>query len=594
MISLVRNLIIIISVLMIIGAPAYSQVISLSQDRMTQLIETAHKNGLSLTFSNGFFVTDKTGRHPIKDASTWVQSREITHYVYGLLAFRLADKGKVSLDAPLYEVFPDYDLGEFFSVPVTIRHLMAQTAGFSTPPFYAYPSGQQPMSLDLGSYIKSIRPAGQKTHDDIVSTLLLIKALETITGEELSLLIEQELLKPHGLSSIDMRQSTDQNRLYPEIFAPAFELSLTKRALFSLSPYLNRNRGMDPAFLSESSFRDITTIVTYAHHPLDHTRTTLQSQFAVGKHMMRTTALYCHPSIRDQASVFVLNDSRLSVLLERKSNGACLFSSARNIAADIIEKDVPSNLIYSEIRQRRDIFEKMGDPDDPIQGLFMEDNTPSHWLTDRLNRIMHRTLQIDPVAGTKNLLLKREKDPQSMEFIYEGPYLYKSRDGRQLSFSQRMRGGYANLDGETYRFTGPIGSKGLLIDPYYLIILLNLTVLIYLKKAPSPAWRTMAKVVGISTLIFAISIELEKHYGVYFTHYKGLAYLVILWRIFLNIAMMGLFTMPFFAMTFSKQHMIPKGVPMILTSVHLTVLTASSLAIFLWAMTVNISGNFIP
>lgn len=580
--------------------PVQAQVITLNKDRIQALARDLQTSKMKLTVSNGFQVTDLGGRMPLDQAMGKIQSRPITHYLYGLIAFRLADQGRLALDSPLYEVFPDYDLGEFFSVPVTIRHLMAQTAGFSVPLFYSRPQAhnRQLQDRDLGDYIRAIRPAGQKTQDDPVATLLLVHALEKISGQTIKQLIQSEIITPMGLSANDITWQANQSFHYPASFAPIFELALSKRLVFRAASLMNRNKIGSVTYLSDQSFNDMKTVVTYAHHPLDHTRTSLQSQFPLAGHLLRSNLLYCHPVLRHQAGFFLINDSRYVFLLSRTDNGdhnaPCLYQTQKKLALKIINHDIPSNLIFSEYRKRQDIFKSMQAPQQAPSGLYMEDNTPSHWSTDRIDRIQHRMMTIHPVAGTENLLVKRHKDTISREFIYQGPYYYESRAGEVLSFARSVRGGYANLDGETYRYTGMIGNRDLLISPYYYLLVINLTVLIYWRSKFHGGWRNMAKIVGISTVIFGLTVWLERSYGSHLFYYHDTDYLIILWRLCLNISMMGLFAMPFFALAFSKRDMMPTGKGAVPAVLHLGLLSLSSISLFVWAMAVNLSGNLTP
>lgn len=596
MISLVRNAFFSLVMLFIFTDSAFSQVISLSSDRMQALSSRLYKEGYDLSFAQGLSVTDRTGRQTVDKLTDKINSRQISHYAYSLLALRLADKAIINLDAPLYEVFPDYDLGEFFTVPVTIRSLTAQSAGFSVPLFFTHPiAGRKPISRDFGDYIRPIRTAKTKTHEDPVATLLLVQSIEKITGKDITALLTDHVLVPLGLTKGDIAWQSNDNQFYPDLFKPVFELAISKRAILKMGNYLNRNRGGDEAFLSADSFLDLSERVTYAHHPLGHMRTSAQSQFAMNNHLMRTTDLYCHPTLGDQASLVVINDSRMIMLLERKGGKACLLAQSKGIVKDIIKNDIPSNLKFTTYRKREDIYKAMIEPIKPIQGIYMQDQTPSHWFTDRLNRIENGTMDITRTPGTENLQIKRPSDIIPREYIHQGPYLYKSRDGSQLIFSKFMGGGYANLDGVPYRYTGIMGDKDLLIDFYPLIILLNLTVLIYIRSTVHQAYRTMAKVISIGTILIAISIVLEKKYAVQFYYYDDLGYVISLWRIMLNIGLMFVITMPFFAMNFSKTNKMPRGFAKVLfTNIHLTLLTASTIALFLWAMTVNISGEFTP
>lgn len=578
---------------------AVAQSFTISNDRMTALIRQADAAGYILYIADRFSVTGPMGRLRPYDFKTQFSSRQLNHYMVTILAARLVDKGIISLDMPLFPIFPDYELGEYFAVAVTPRHLMSQTAGFSVPLSYDTMDTRPKRRLTMEAMIKPIRGAGERPHDDPVATALLVETLEKLSGRSLADLLISEIALPLGFTADDIIMDKREDPISQALPSMAFSGRLVMKLSENLS-FDGRDKDNN-RFLSSAVRETVMNQMITAHHPYGHLRASGASHFAHKGHMVKTTAFYCHPTPFGDAGLFTLNTSSTFFLLVEKDDTErqgkpCLQQAGIDLMTSIIDIDLRGAKASERYQQMADLAREMAEPETLPDGIYLIDTRPTHWFKDREQRIKDQSIKISYLPSKQQLIVAENQDDDIIKlYTKKGPMHFESADGSVLLFSKAADGGYLSLDGVPYRHVGALGMKLLMIDLYGLYLLVTFSMVLHWRSTTGFGWPRMAKIVGISTVVFAICVELERHFAADLYYYSDLYWLSSLWRFPLNFALMGVITMPFFALKFTKNNQMPKKpVVLVATNIQLTLGTASSIALFLWAMAINVSGNFLP
>lgn len=110
----------------------------------------------------------------------------------------LVDRGKVSLDAPLYTYLPDFRGAHKDSI--TVRNLLTHTAGLRQwVPIYYHARNEQ----GAYAYIRDLPlkwGVGEGRHYSDLGFMLLGYMVEHVTGERLNVFVRRELYDPLGLT----------------------------------------------------------------------------------------------------------------------------------------------------------------------------------------------------------------------------------------------------------------------------------------------------------------------------------------------------------------------------------------------------------
>lgn len=138
----------------------------------------------------------------------------ITKTMLALGALRLAKENRLDLDAPILDILPDLPLANPWAAthPVTIRHLLDHTAGFSDLRlWHFFSSGAQPNTPLTEFYTRTpkvlqvyARPGSLFSYSNIGYALLGL-VIEEVVQQPYELYLDEYLLRPIG-----MRESTFQ------------------------------------------------------------------------------------------------------------------------------------------------------------------------------------------------------------------------------------------------------------------------------------------------------------------------------------------------------------------------------------------------
>jgi CubicO group peptidase (beta-lactamase class C family) len=138
---------------------------------------------------------------------TKMRLASVTKSFTALTVLRLAEKGRLSLDAPLSDYLPDFQSGD----RVTLRQLLTHTAG--VPDF---------VSLDEAKSTPLEFTPGQRLNYSNTGYLVLGRVLETVTGESYEDLVREEILGPVGMgdTGCDRRERILKGRAAGYLFKP--------------------------------------------------------------------------------------------------------------------------------------------------------------------------------------------------------------------------------------------------------------------------------------------------------------------------------------------------------------------------------------
>lgn len=138
------------------------------------------------------------------DPNDPVRVASISKLVMGLAALRLAEEGKVDLDADVSTYLgwplrsPDYP-----DQPVTLRHLLSHKAGLSDAGGYFVPLGEslQAKLADAQSWTPGVKPGEAPFAYANLGSPVVATALEAASGERYDKLVERTVFAPLGITA---------------------------------------------------------------------------------------------------------------------------------------------------------------------------------------------------------------------------------------------------------------------------------------------------------------------------------------------------------------------------------------------------------
>ena len=201
------------------GFARQSRIVRLSQTivaSMQQLrvpgASVAILNGYELEWVQGFGVMNVSDRAPVT-AATLFQAASISKVPTSVAALRLATEGKLSMDQPINDKLVSWKVAassHTLRQPVTLRHLLTHSAGFTVHGFEGYEPGQPLPSLIQilnGLFPANSRPIvvtrvpGQQSQYSGGGFCVLQQLLIDVTGMAFPALMKELVLDPLGMKS---------------------------------------------------------------------------------------------------------------------------------------------------------------------------------------------------------------------------------------------------------------------------------------------------------------------------------------------------------------------------------------------------------
>jgi CubicO group peptidase (beta-lactamase class C family) len=167
-------------------------------------------NNGEVVWTEGFGQADIKNNRPVK-ADTVFQAASISKTFTAWGVMKLVEEGRLDLNAPVEKYFVRWHLppSQYDLNGVTIRRLLTHDAGLSIARYKGYPPGtilpSIPEEFDLlakagnGIYVEN--PPGKEFRYSDSNFLLLMLAIEDVTGEPFAEYMQREILDPLGLTS---------------------------------------------------------------------------------------------------------------------------------------------------------------------------------------------------------------------------------------------------------------------------------------------------------------------------------------------------------------------------------------------------------
>ena len=189
-----------------------------TDDAVAAMMRNGHIPGLSmavvdrdqLRFAAGYGVADRASNMPSAPATSYLWF-SMTKIVTATAAVRLADDGRLDLDAPACEYLPE--LRGRRDVRPTVRQLLTHTAGLGNPlplrwthPVDAPPPDPRALLFRLLTRRRAFtRPAGQVARYSNVGYLAAGEIISAAAGMPFTAYVQQYVLQPLGMENTGFR-----------------------------------------------------------------------------------------------------------------------------------------------------------------------------------------------------------------------------------------------------------------------------------------------------------------------------------------------------------------------------------------------------
>jgi len=540
-----------------------------------------------------FYVNGKGVHWSGTEVDTKVNVGAFQKTILALVTLRLADSGTLSLDADISSLVPEIVPPDPFRAPITIRHLLQETAGFASPPreLAANPQESAATHSQLEKFAIIMRSPGQVSSHDPVGWAILIAVLEQVADAPIEMIIQQQLIR--RLSG-DGDFSTIMHLQYQSLGGGAMPLEINMRApsLSNAFKLLVDNRdGYKEPYLARQTYLDLTLGLNgHRLHPND----------SVASYGIQITESASHRWLEpmntlNQPTIDWMAFPAQGAVFGAVSNGSANAQvNIRKSTLEIASEFFPPTLPNVGSRQ------KLARPS-KIEGRYIPASQSPAGLSERLAIMQSDWLTI--YSNAEGQLLVRRRGGTPVFYQETSPYNYTGTTpndiGPELLFSPYRLGGYLVLKGENgerqlYRRIDSLGKAGTLtaLIPWALLIVASAG--IYAFRQPAKPWRNMGRFALAGALLVGggLYFEITSWATVLFEQQQPV--LITLWRTGLNIGLMLLLALPMFVFSFSRNKTIPTGGAKVLIGPHLTLVAAAALLVFMSMILWGVAGTFAP
>lgn len=510
-----------------------------------------------------------------------------------LVTLRLVDSGTLSLDMAVSSLVPDIVPPEPFRAPITIKHLLQETAGFASPP-----ESLEPNTLDksadhapLKKFAIVMRSPGQVSSHDPVGWAILIAVLEKVASAPVEVSIQQQLL--HFLYG-DTDYGSIMQLQYQSLGGQAMPLAISMKApsLSRTIELLVGNRDWNnELFLAYQTYQNLI--------------------LGRGGHQM-------HPADRIASYGIQINKSRSHYWLEplnaddQSELDFMAFPAQGAVfgAASTATVVAGPRLRENALELAREFFpprpqtttdgQKLVRPS-KLEGRYIPAGRSPAGLSERL-AIMQTDWLTLYGDGQGGLLVKR-RDGAPMPYRETAPYAYApaaaNAPSSELLFSPYRLGGYVALSGtngerQLFRRVDSLGRAAQLaaLMPWALLVIASAG--FYAFRQPAKPWRNMGLFALSATALVSAGLYLELNSWATAVYTQDQPALVTLWRSGLNIGLMFMLALPMFVVSFSRNKTIPTGGLKFMVGPHLALVAAAALMVFLTLVMWGVAGTFAP
>lgn len=573
----------ILMLLSVVAFPAHAQSIALRAVDI-EPYTSALGNTTILIYING--PQAHAFNAPLSETPTLV-SDDVTKLILTLITLRIIDQGQLTLDMPLSAIIPDVIEANPFERAVTLRHLLQETAGYATPPNVLKKAVRENFVPDkkLAKFIIKQRSAGQLSSHDPVGWAALIRALETATSASMNTLIQQHVLEPLALPITHLilnHQSLSGSEM-------PVAISLSPSAATAIVRLLvhNQTAGKTQYLARETYAMWTSGVDAHKIHPL-------APASALGINGYHREGINWFNGLNSRCAspaaftAFPREGSALLVI-KTKNTEVCAQETAQQIGIQVAQQFFPK---HADPRAAQARAVK---PPSELSGRYVRADTTPAWLGERLDLMSREWFSIG--RYTSGSLVQTLPDGQARPFRATSSYVYEMADpfndtGETLIFSPFKLGGYIQTDDGLYRRADILGIVNPLkrLMPWMLIILASAGIYMFISK--NKAWRNMAKFSAIGALLISGGLYLELTWWPHILYESDMPWLVNVWRVALNIGIMAILTTPLFTVSFSKTENFPEGLMQPLAKVHLILISASAISLFLILVAWGVAGTF--
>lgn len=518
-----------------------------------------------------------------------------TKLILSLLTLRMVDNGVINLDASVSTYLPDIVPANPFEAPITIRHLLQETAGFASPPL-AIPSQplDAPVSAEkLKRFAIKLRSAGQASSHDPVGWAILVTLLEQISGGAVPQLVFDHVAAPLGLAENSIASG------YQGLGGSAMPIAATMSlASFAdiVRPLIRNRDSAGNLFLSRDTYASLVDGMDgFKLHP---NSPTASNGIAIEQKSTFRLIMGLNTNCSNQLAFAAFPTQGIAVVSEQSKPAVCVPGLLRRTSLTLARKYFPPN---SESEATPNTAKPQLARPSKLEGRYiLADRSPAS-LAERLAVMKKEWLSVYGYSGEKLLLGIRGETP--VVYSETGPYEYQSADhageASVLFFSPYRLGGYLvlqNASGEDrlYRRVDSLGRTGPLSGLMPWALLLIASAGLYAFAPRTKPWRNMGLFAVAGAALVGTSLYFEINSWVTVLYEQDQPLLITLWRTSLNIGLMLLLALPMFVFSFARNKTIPTTGWAALTGLHLALIAASALAVFLTLVMWGVAGTFAP
>ena len=171
-----------------------------------------------IDWAAGYGVRDETSGLPVT-TETLFQAASISKPVSALATLRLAQEGRIDLDASIQDLLVSFQLPEAdFEDEVTPRHILNHTGGLNVDGFAGYQVGEPiPTAANLlagkgnSESLRRIEPVGTRYRYSGGGSTMLQVALSDLTGQEFNDIVSENVLNPLGMTRSTYEQPLSED-----------------------------------------------------------------------------------------------------------------------------------------------------------------------------------------------------------------------------------------------------------------------------------------------------------------------------------------------------------------------------------------------
>lgn len=175
--------------------------LQLERDNIAGATIAVVKDG-KLLFAKGYGYADREKKIPVSPEETLFRPGSVSKLFTWTAVMQMQEQGKIDLDRDV-NVYLDFKIPDAFDQPITMKHILAHTAGFDEQIKDLFVADTTPP--DLGQYIKThiparVNPPGTTPSYSNYGTALAGYIVERVSGRPFSDYVNENIFKPLGMT----------------------------------------------------------------------------------------------------------------------------------------------------------------------------------------------------------------------------------------------------------------------------------------------------------------------------------------------------------------------------------------------------------